>query len=321
MEALLAIKELVEREDEFIITSHIRPDGDSIATQIAFALALKQLNKKVFIINKEEVPYMYKFLPGVELIMKGTEIQVSPRSIFYIECSDVDRPELKINGEHFIINIDHHITNTMFGDINWIDAKAPAAGAMIYDFIKLMKVELTVDIAANIFAAIASDTGGFRYNLYERTFFLCEEMARAGIRAEDITKNLFGGYPASRVKLLAEVLKTINFEAKGKVVWIELTKDMLVKTNATVADSEGFIDYVLFINGVEMALFFKQMDGSNVRVSLRSAGNFDVSPIARMFGGGGHKYASACTLPWDMEKAIKTFLQRLIEYYKKELNL
>jgi phosphoesterase RecJ-like protein len=265
---------------------------------------------------------MYSFLPGVELIQKADEIPDYPKSVFYIECSDFDRPGLKINdNNHFIINIDHHITNTMFGDINWIDAKAPAAGAMIYDFIKLMNIELTKDIASNIFAAIASDTGGFRYNLYERTFYLCQEMVKAGIKAEEIIKNLYGGYPASRIRLLAEVLKTINFDANGKVVWIKLTKEMLQKVGADSVDCEGFIDYVLFIEGVEMALFFKQVEDNKVRVSLRSAGNIDVSPIARQFGGGGHKYASACTLPWELDVAINSFITSLKEFYKKELDL
>jgi phosphoesterase RecJ-like protein len=322
MEALLEIRDLIIKEDEFIITSHMRPDGDSIATQIALALALKKLERKVLILNKDEVPYMYSFLPGVELIQKADEIPDYPKSVFYIECSDFDRPGLKINdNNHFIINIDHHITNTMFGDINWIDAKAPAAGAMIYDFIKLMNIELTKDIASNIFAAIASDTGGFRYNLYERTFYLCQEMVKAGIKAEEIIKNLYGGYPASRIRLLAEVLKTINFDANGKVVWIKLTKEMLQKVGADSVDCEGFIDYVLFIEGVEMALFFKQVEDNKVRVSLRSAGNIDVSPIARQFGGGGHKYASACTLPWELDVAINSFITSLKEFYKKELDL
>jgi len=322
MEALLEIRDLIIKEEEFIITSHMRPDGDSIATQIALALALKKLERKVLILNKDEVPYMYSFLPGVELIQKADEIPDYPKSVFYIECSDFDRPGLKINdNNHFIINIDHHITNTMFGDINWIDAKAPAAGAMIYDFIKLMNIELTKDIASNIFAAIASDTGGFRYNLYERTFYLCQEMVKAGIKAEEIIKNLYGGYPASRIRLLAEVLKTINFDANGKVVWIKLTKEMLQKVGADSVDCEGFIDYVLFIEGVEMALFFKQVEDNKVRVSLRSAGNIDVSPIARQFGGGGHKYASACTLPWELDVAINSFITSLKEFYKKELDL
>ncbi len=320
-EALLKIKDIIDNENEFIITSHVRPDGDSIATQAALALALKQINKNVIILNKDEVPYLYRFLPGTELIKTSLEIPHEPRIVFYIECSDFDRPELIIDDCHYIVNIDHHITNTMYGDLNWIDPKAPAAGAMIYDFIKLMNIELTPEIATNIFAAIASDTGGFRYNLYERTFFLCQEMVRSGIKAEDITRNLFGGYPASRIKLLAEVLKTINFDANGKVVWIKLTNDMLINTNANPSDCEGFIDYVLFIEGVEVALFFKQINNNKVRVSLRSAGNFDVSPIARKFGGGGHKYASACTLSFEIDKAIEKFVDSLKNFYKKELNL
>ncbi|OGF61828.1 MAG: hypothetical protein A2Y62_20650 [Candidatus Fischerbacteria bacterium RBG_13_37_8] len=319
VDALLSIKELVEKENEFIITSHIRPDGDSVATQIALSIALQRIGKKVTILNKDKVPYLYKFLPGTELILHAHEIPPSPRIVFYVECSDADRPELHVNGEHFIVNIDHHITNTMYGDINWIDPYSPAAGAMVYDFLKIMNIELTRDIATNIFAAIAADTGGFRYNLYEKTFFLCQEMVRSGIKAEDITKNLFGSYPASRMKLLGEVLKSMTFEAGGKVVWIMVTNDMMINTQASPVDCEGFIDYVLFIDGVEMALFFKQSDNKRTRVSLRSTGNIDVSPIARKFGGGGHKYAAACTLLEDMNSSIKMFVESLKDYYKKEL--
>jgi phosphoesterase RecJ-like protein len=318
-EALEQLKKIVEQENEFIITSHVRPDGDSIATQIALAYALKQLNKKVTIINKDPVPMLYKFLPGTDMITTSKEIPEQPRVVFYIECSDEERPELKILGKHFIVNIDHHITNTMYGDLNWINSSSPAAGAMIYDFLQIMNITLTKEIAENIYAAIAADTGGFRYNLSANTFCLCQEMIKTGIKAETANKNLFGNYPATRVKLLAEVLATLQFDAKGKVVWIVLTDEMLTKTGAAPIDAEGFIDCILFIEGVEMELFFKQIGNSGVRVSLRSSGNIDVSPIAREYGGGGHKYASACSLPGTMGDAIIQFLQRLKQFYEKEL--
>lgn len=318
-EALRQLIKIVEEENDFIITSHVRPDGDSIATQVALGYALKQINKKIQIINKDPVPPLYRFLPGTDMILTGKEIPEFPRIVFYIECSDNDRPELIMHGKHFIINIDHHVTNTMYGDLNWINPASPAAGAMIYDLITAMNIMLSKEIAENIFAAIAADTGGFRYNLSENTFFLCQEMIKAGIKAENITKNLFGNYPAARVKLLAAVLAGLQFDAEGKVVWIVLTNEMLAKTGATAIDAEGFIDCVLFVEGVEMALFFKQTENGKVRVSLRSSGNIDVSPIAKEYGGGGHKYASACSLPGTMESAIAHFLAKLKQFYKKEL--
>jgi len=317
--ALEEIKKVIERENEFIITSHVRPDGDSIATQIALYFTLKQLNKEVKIINKDEVPYLYKFLPGSDLIIRADKMPKEPKIVFYIECSDKDRPELEVEGNHFIINIDHHITNTMYGDINWIDPKAPAVGAMIYDFIKALNIKPTKEIAENIFAAIAADTGGFRYNLYERTFYLCQEMIQTGINAESIMRFLFCNYPVSRMKLLAEVLSSLGFDADGKIVWIILTNDMLNKAGASIVDSEGFIDYVLFIKGVEMALFFKDSEDNKVRVSIRSNGKIDVSPIARKFGGGGHRFASACTLYGELNEVIRNFIESIKEYYKNEL--
>lgn len=317
--ALKEIKEIINKEKEFIITSHVRPDGDSIATQIALCLALQQIGKDVKIINKDEVPYLYRFLPGSNLIIRADKMPEKPRIVFYIECSDKERPELEIEGNHFIINIDHHITNTMYGDLNWIDPKAPAVGAMIYDFIKALNINLTKEIAENIFAAIAADTGGFRYNLYERTFNLCQEMIKAGVNAENIMRYLFCNYPATRMKLLAEVLSSLGFEANGKIVWIVLTNEMINKAGASVLDSEGFIDYVLFIQGVEMALFFKQGEDNNVRVSIRSSGKIDVSPIARKFGGGGHRFASACTLYGKMDSVIKNFVESVKNFYKQQL--
>src|SRR6185369_6633098 len=249
---LSQVVELIESKRSFAITSHIRPDGDSLGSSLGLYWLLKALDKDVDVIMRDPVPHAYQQLPGAENVKVVPAVDPSYHAVFVIECSDIARPGLIDLEKQYVVNIDHHSTTALFGTINWIDSTASAVGEMIYNLCKATGVRVTREIAECVYTALITDTGSFHYsNTTERTFKVASELVRTGVRPAKTAEAVFASYPWSRIQLLGEVLTTARRDITGQVACMRLTHEMQERTAAPDEVTDGFVNYPLTVGEVE----------------------------------------------------------------------
>src|SRR3712207_3147825 len=215
---LSQVVELIESKRRFAITSHIRPDGDSLGSSLGLYWLLRALDKEVEVVMRDPVPHAYQKLPGASLVRVTPRVDRPYDAVFVIECSDITRPGLVNLDQQLVVNIDHHSTTALFGTINWIDSTASAVGEMIYNLCKAIGVRPTKEIAECVYTALVTDTGSFHYsNTTERTFKVASELVRAGVRPAKISEIVFNNYPWSKITLLSDVLATARRDETGRV--------------------------------------------------------------------------------------------------------
>ena len=315
---LSQVVELIEKKHRFMITSHIRPDGDGLGSGLALYCMLKSLGKETDVVLRDRVPPAYQVLPGSDLVLVQPDVTEDYDAAFVIECSDVERPGLPSLGNQFVVNIDHHSTTIPFGDINWIDSTAAAVGEMIYNLCKALGVEVTKDIAECIYTALLTDTGSFHFsNTSERTLKIASELVRRGVEPARISQALFYSYPFSRVRLLGMVLSSIERDESGRIAWIIMDRETMYEADASEEDSDGIVNHALSVGEVEAVAFFKELSPGTYRVSLRSKGKNNVAKVAELFGGGGHRNAAGCRVEGDLEDVKR----RVIEGLQNALDL
>ena len=204
---LSQVVELIEEKRKFAITSHFRPDGDSLGSSLGLYWLLRALNKDVEVIMRDPVPHAYQQLPGAKDVRVTPAVDGSYHAVFVMECSDMSRPGLIDLDKQFVVNIDHHSTTALFGKINWIDSTASAVGEMIYNLCKATGVRVTKEIAECCYTALITDTGSFHYsNTTERTFKVASELLRTGVKPAKTAEAVFASYPWSRIQLMGAVL-------------------------------------------------------------------------------------------------------------------
>ena len=314
---LSQVVELIEAKRRFGITSHIRPDGDSLGSSLGLYWLLRALDKEPEVIMRDPVPHAYEKLPGAGEVRVTPAIDRQYDAVFVIECSDITRPGLADLDKQFVVNIDHHSTTALFGTINWIDSTASAVGEMVYNLCKAIGVRPTREIAECVYTALVTDTGSFHYsNTTERTFKVASELVRAGVKPAKISQAVFSNYPWSKIQLLSEVLATARRDSTGRVACMRQTLEMQRRAGASDEDGDGFVNYPMSCGQVEAVAFLKEAAPGVYRTSLRSKGDVNVARIAERFGGGGHRNAAGCTLhgEWDeTEQLIVSLLQEAVE--------
>ena len=309
---LSQVVELIERKQRFMITSHVRPDGDGLGSGLALYCILKRLGKQADVVLRDRVPPAYTVLPGSDLVLVQPDVTDAYDAAFIIECSDVERPGLPSLRNQFVVNIDHHSTTVPFGDINWIDSTAAAVGEMIYNLCKALGVEVTKDIAECIYTALLTDTGSFHFsNTTERTLKIASELVRCGVEPARISQALFYSYPFSRIRLLGMVLSTIERDESGRIAWITLDRETTCQAEASEEESDGIVNHALSIDEVEAVAFFKELATGVYRVSLRSKGKSNVAKVAETFGGGGHRNAAGCRIEGSFEDIRRRVIEGL----------
>jgi bifunctional oligoribonuclease and PAP phosphatase NrnA len=314
---LSQVVDLIEKKDRFAITSHVRPDGDSLGSSLGLYWLLRALDKDVEVIMRDPAPHAYQQLPGADTICVTSSVDRPYDAVFVIECSDIDRPGLIDLEKQLVVNIDHHSTTELFGTINWIDSTASAVGEMIYNLSKATGVRVTKEIAECLYTALLTDTGSFHYsNTTERTFKIASELVRTGVKPAKTAEAIFGSYKWSKIELLSQVLATAKRDESGQVAWMRQTLAMQQQTNASEEDADGFVNFPLSIAEIEAAVLFKECSAGVYRTSLRSKGDVNVAKIAEQFGGGGHRNAAGCTLEgsWEeVEQKIVPLLQDAVK--------
>jgi bifunctional oligoribonuclease and PAP phosphatase NrnA len=312
---LRKIRDEIRRRESFLITSHARPDGDSIGSQLALAFALDALGKRVRIVNADRAPEHYQDFPGMERIeiAETRPPDTDADVLVVLECSDLSRTGVRGLDSGFIINIDHHGGNRMYGSLNWYDESAAACGEMVFDVIQALGVQLTPEIATHIYLAILTDTGSFHHsNITPRTFDICRQTVEAGVNPATMARRIFDSNSFGKLKLIGALLDSMQLVDNGRLAVLYLDDSMLVACGCTNNDTEGLINLPLTAREIQAVVFFKVTAGGTVRVSMRSKYDVDVRVVANAYGGGGHKNASGFTVDGPLEQVRGEILERLV---------
>jgi phosphoesterase RecJ-like protein len=307
-----AAREILARQ-RFVIASHVRPDGDAIGSQLAMAYALGHLGKQVRVVNRDPAPPPLDQFPGVAGIEIAERVDDPGDAVIVMESGDLSRTGVAGLERGFIINIDHHVGNTMFGAVNWFDLSAAACGEMVFDLVRELGVPLSYEIALHVYIAILTDTGSFHYsNITPRTFDTCSQCVDAGVNPPEVARTIYDSSSLGRVKLFGAVLSRMQIDDTGRVATIALDQQIAADCGGTYEDTEGLINFPLTVKALQAVVFFKEIGPGDWRVSMRSKGNVDINAVAREFGGGGHKNASGCSASGQLEDLIKIFQQKIV---------
>jgi phosphoesterase RecJ-like protein len=309
---LQQIVDAIRARNRFVISSHSRPDGDSIGSQLAAAYALRSLGKVVTIVNADAAPAPLMQFPGVPSITIADHIEGQYDAAIIMECGDLARTGVSGLERSFVINIDHHPGNTGYGDINWFDSAAAACGEMVFDLVRALGVELTLDIATHIYLAILTDTGSFHYSsISTRTFDICRATLEAGVDPVMVARNVYDSNNMGRLKLFGAVLSAMQLDPSGRIAIVYLDHEMARAAGGTYDDTEGLINLPLTVKEIQAVVFFKQIEGEEYRVSMRSKGDIDIGAVSKEFGGGGHKNAAGCTVKGGIDALQKLFVEKI----------
>jgi phosphoesterase RecJ-like protein len=308
----------IRRRQRFVVTSHARPDGDAIGSSLAMAFALRHLGKDVRVVSRDAPPPPMMAFPGVAGIEVTDHVADPGEAVIVMECGDLARTGVTGLDRAFVINIDHHPGNLMFGQANWFDLSAAACGEMVFDLVRELGVPLTVEIATHVYVAILTDTGSFHYsNITPRTFDICRQCIEAGVVAQDVARNIFDSNHLGRLKLFGAVLSGMQLDATGRIATVWVDNQLARQCGGTYEDTEGLINLPLTVKEILAAVFFKENGAGDWRVSMRSKGTIDVNAIAKEFGGGGHKNASGCSAKGTLPELTVLFQQKLTEAIEK----
>jgi phosphoesterase RecJ-like protein len=302
--SITALLKLIGSCNSFVITSHVRPDGDAIGSSLGLMHLLEAMGKQTTVVFTDPIPPNFHFLPGIDRI--SSQFPSADAAIF-LECDSVDRSsisraEFDRAQPMLTINIDHHRSGREFADFNWIDSEAAAVGTLVYDLAVASGAGITPAMADCLYAAILTDTGSFNYpSTAASTFAMAEKLIQSGTNANRIARAIYFCNPESKVRLLG--IAITNLEIDGAVSSSHVTLEEMERVGASVEDCEGVVNHMIGIVGIEAAVFLRERPGHGLfRLSMRSRGTLDVASIAEQFGGGGHQAASGCTIEGSLEE-------------------
>ena len=312
--AVRRICDEILRHQRFLLTSHARPDGDSIGSQLAMAFALDALGKSVRIVNADPAPDHYQDFPGMERIEIASQVSTDVDAVIVMECSDLGRAGVSGLEGQFLINIDHHAGNRMYGAVNWHDESAAACGEMVFDVIRELGVRLTLEIATHIYLAILTDTGSFHHsNITPRTFDICRQAVEAGVNPAAMARRVFDSNSFGKLKLIGALLDSMQLADEGRLAILYMDDVMLAACGCTHNDTEGVINLPLTAREIQAVVFFKVGPTGDVRVSMRSKYDVDVRQVAGQFGGGGHKNAAGFTVTEPLDEVRPRIIELLVD--------
>ncbi len=302
----------IRQGNRFLLTSHVSPDGDAIGSELGLARLLRKLGKGAVVWNRDATPSVYLPLPGSDRIHVGSEPPAGFPEVFdgiiVLECPSPDRTGIE---EHLkalpIANIDHHLGNQHYGAVNWVDSAAPAVGEMVFRLAQTLKIAMDAESASALYLCLVTDTGGFRYsNATPAAFEAAAALVREGAQPEQVSQWLYESQPLPVLRLLAEMLPTLEIHQDGRIATARLDSAMFARAGAAAGDAEGLIDYPRSIAGVDAVALVRQRDDGTFKVSLRSRGEVDVEKVARHHGGGGHRNAAGFAIDGAKDAAALT---------------
>ncbi len=303
----------IKTEDKFFIATHINPEADALGSSLALAHALEAMNKQVVLFVRDPVPDFYRFLPTNEKFIHSTsQIQPSDYNLILLDCNTLDRAGIEGMNFRKSLVIDHHETGRNFGDIKWVEPKAAATGMMIFYLLKELGSRINEEVAINLYAAIAIDTGTFRYsNTTAEVLNVSSELIQYGANPALISQNLYEMWSEKRFRLLILALNTL--EIRNDISFIAVTRDMFKETGTDAEDTENFPGFPRMIGNIKLSVFFREISDDYWKVSLRSKGKINVAEIADSFGGGGHKNAAGFRIKGPLD-SIKEVIIKKVSY-------
>ena len=316
MHTIKDIAAYIKENDSFFLATHINPEGDAIGSAVALSMALDQMGKKSIVFDRDGVPALYRFMPGAERVKTSiVGVDTESLSLILLDCNDPERAAVEKAVFKRTAVIDHHATERGFGDIRWIDPRAPACGLMVHRLVKELGAEITKEMAINLYTAIAIDTGTFRYgNTTSEALRAGAELIEAGAQPGLIAESLYETWSAGRFRLLCHTLGTL--QTTDGIAIITVTSDMLRETGTEPDDTEGFAGMPRMAEGVKVSALFRQIDGNSWKVSLRSKREADVASVAESFGGGGHRNAAGYKIDADLKTAKELLIARVSQKLK-----
>jgi phosphoesterase RecJ-like protein len=273
---------------------------------------LRTAGKHAWVVIPPPLPQMYAFLPGFDQIDVEPPAGADPELVFFFDSGNLERSgsSVKQIASHAtIVNIDHHPSNSRFGDINVIEPEASAVGQMVMEMLDHFEFAITPTIAINLYVALLTDTGGFRHeNTTPRALEDAARLAHLGADPGHIATQVYKMRPETTLKLSALALATMRIELEGRLTWAKVTRRMLREAGAVMAESEGIIDTLNSIAGLELAILFKEVSSDLTKISVRSRGAIDAAALCATFGGGGHVRAAGAEIEKSMDEAVQTVL-------------
>ncbi|MCG9478834.1 MAG: bifunctional oligoribonuclease/PAP phosphatase NrnA [Actinomycetia bacterium] len=316
---------IIKDNNLFLILSHLFPDGDSLGSQTALHCLLERLGKQSYIICQDDIPYQYRFLPGLDEVKNNFEdlmLEQEPVTIC-LDCAEEKRMGIDFKAlkqkSRTIINIDHHINNSHYGDINLIDSQKSATAQILFEIMdKFFDGYMNRDIALGIYTGILTDTGRFQYeNTTAQVHRIVSSLLEQGIVPAEIFSNIYENDPFNRIKLLERVFKRIRFVPDKQVIYSFTLQEDFQQLGLPFSAQDGIIEILRGIEDVKIAALIKQVDNHHYKISLRtSRKDLNVANLAARFGGGGHQMAAAYSREGDIERIAKDLLDSVDSYGK-----
>jgi phosphoesterase RecJ-like protein len=313
------LADLIETHDRFLVTTHVRPDGDALGSEVGMAGLLRQKGKDVRVVNASPTPPRYDFLDPDRSLFEHFQHAVEPEALADREVAVIldlsawnqlgDMEALIRNFKGPRVVVDHHVSQDDLGAIFLKDTTAEATGTLVLQAVRALGATLTPEVATGLLTAIAMDTGWFRHsNTRAGTMRAAAELIEAGAAADQIYLQLFERNTLGRLKLIGEALVNLRTDQNGRVAYTAVTREDLLRTGAIPPDTEDLVDYTVSLRGVDIGLLFIEQARGGVKVSFRTRADVDCARLAGLFGGGGHRAAAGATIPGTMPEIIDRVL-------------
>jgi phosphoesterase RecJ-like protein len=308
-----------------LLTTHVRPDGDGLASELALCHILTAMGKEVRIVNQDKTPEMYKWLPGADTIVSLDNGDSSPETgpiegvdlAVILDCSSRERignAYERIRNAKRIISLDHHEDSECFRDSCFIDTGASSIGELIYFLVPDVRSRLTREIATCIYASIMTDTGSFAYsNTTPRVFDVVSNLLEFGVQADSVFRKTYYNKRINHFRLLARALSLLRTDETKKIAYVLLPASVYRRTGATEEDNEGILEVLRGMSGIELIIMLRQIEGNRVKGSLRSLSSVNCNHLAKLFGGGGHPKASGFVVAGDVRAIGRSIVKTIIE--------
>jgi len=303
----------IVESDNIVLISHVNPDGDALGSSLSMYNILKNMGKNVTICNMTDLASYLDFLPNFDKVKKTLPKKIDLMISF--DCGSFDRLGID-RRDYFLINLDHHISNTNYGDMNLIE-EAASTSQVVFNILEANKVDIDKDSATCIYTALVTDTGNFQYeSVTAEVFRIASELVKCGASPEFVSKMLYERDRLSRLRFLAKALDTLELHLEGKVGVVEVTNELMQITGAIKDDTDGLVNMVRKLESVEVSLMLREEEDGSIKISLRSKNYVDVSKIAVKYGGGGHIRASGATIK---DKTFNEIKEMVISDIKEQL--